>query len=75
MPVRQLFAMFARERLRRHHAARAIQAAAINFHQDDSDSGDSSGEEVGEIHRIPGAHRQPQQFYNGPDDNSFVIIF
>lgn len=68
-PVRQLFAMFARERLHHHHAARARQAAE-QLPQDEIDSED---EDEDQIEELPPITRQLyHQFNDIPLVNDFV---
>ena len=76
-----LFAMFARDRLQRHHAARARQAAQnLPAAQPATDSSSDSEEEHEQVRHTPyrqgqqESHQQ-QQFYHGPDDAVFVRIY
>lgn len=71
MPVRQLLALFARDRIHRHHAARARQAAE-QVHTPETESGDSDEDEE----RTERHHNGPAvQLYTAPDDNNFGYQF
>jgi hypothetical protein len=71
--MRHLLAMLARDRIQRHHAARANQAAQLPMpnQEEESDSEDEA-DELQLHNRDQGA--QPQ-LYLGPDDNYFVSLF
>uniref|UniRef100_A0A914KQA7 Uncharacterized protein n=1 Tax=Meloidogyne incognita TaxID=6306 RepID=A0A914KQA7_MELIC len=77
---RHLFALFARDRIRRHHEAIAHHRAAgrnlriiNNGNDSDSDNNDNDENDEPQI-ELRGIERQ-ERFYSGPDDEAFVRNF
>uniref|UniRef100_A0A1I8BZL4 Protein-L-isoaspartate O-methyltransferase domain-containing protein 1 n=1 Tax=Meloidogyne hapla TaxID=6305 RepID=A0A1I8BZL4_MELHA len=70
---RHLFALFARDRIRRHHEAHARQAAG-NVLVINSDSDESDDEEI-QVVSHNNNRQQQQKLYSGPDDESYVRNF
>nr|CAD2138300.1 unnamed protein product [Meloidogyne enterolobii] len=77
---RHLFALFARDRIRRHHEAIAHHHAARrtvhiinNGNDSDSDNNDNDENDEPQI-ELRGIERQ-QRFYSGPDDEAFNFVF
>lgn len=69
MPVRQLLAFFARDRIHQHHAARARQAAE-QVHVPESSDSEEDDDTVEPQREAP-----LPQLYSGPDDNTFGYQF